>query len=221
MVPSFYLCLVIGSYLIGSIPTGFVVARLRGVDIRKAGSGNIGATNVFRIVGKPAGVFVLLADASKGYIACTLLVRACAAWFGQPHPAQALESASLLSGVAAILGHNYTCWLRFRGGKGIATSAGVLLAVTPICFATAFGLWLIVFAASRYVSLASVSAAAVLPFGTWWSGANPPLIAITAGLAVLAIFKHRSNIQRLIAGTENRVGGRKEKNRDSRGGGAS
>ncbi len=218
MAPSFYLCLVIGSYLIGSIPTGFVVARLRGVDIRKAGSGNIGATNVFRIVGKPAGVFVLLADACKGYLACTLLVHACVRWCGAVVPGHGFESAPLLAGVAAILGHNYTCWLRFRGGKGIATSAGVLLAVTPIGFATAFGLWLIVFAATRYVSLASVCAAAVLPFGTWLSGANPPLIGITAGLGILAIFKHRFNIRRLLDGTENRVGGRKEKSRDSKDG---
>ncbi|MDA1274177.1 MAG: glycerol-3-phosphate 1-O-acyltransferase PlsY [Verrucomicrobia bacterium] len=196
----------ITAYFLGSVPTGFLVARTRGVDIRAAGSGNIGATNVFRILGKPAGIFVLLADAAKGILACTVVVHSVAQLLGSTLSTENTESLALAAGVATILGHNYTCWLGFKGGKGIATSAGVLGAVVPLGFAIAFGVWLTVFAISRYVSLASISAAIALPIGVWLTGSSGQLIWVSAGLSALAIFKHRSNIRRLLSGTENRIG---------------
>ena len=198
---------VIGGYFLGSIPTGYLVARARGVDIRTVGSGNIGATNVFRILGKTAGVFVLLVDALKGFLACWLLVRLGAQLSGAGEISAAQrEALQLTAGLAAILGHNYTCWLRFKGGKGIATTAGVLLALVPVALAILLAIWGVVFGLSRYVSLASISAAAALPLVVWLTGGSPVLIGITGAIGALAIYKHKANLQRLLAGTENRVG---------------
>jgi glycerol-3-phosphate acyltransferase PlsY len=189
------------SYLLGSIPTGYLVAKARGIDIRSVGSGNIGATNVFRILGKPAGVTVLLIDALKGFIACRFVA------FGPSAPSEAHQ---MVAGLFAILGHNYTCWLRFKGGKGIATSAGVLLALTPAGFAITLATFLIVLALSRIVSLSSIIAAAVLPVGVWLAGGSTKMMALTSFLAVMAIYKHKANIRRLIAGTESRIGQKKK-----------
>ena len=203
-----FFCVITTAYLLGSIPVGYLVGRIRGIDIRSAGSGNIGATNVFRILGKLAGTLVLLADAAKGALACTVVVRTIVQWSALTFDPKETESIALAAGVAAILGHNYTCWLKFKGGKGIATSAGVLGAIVPIGLAASFTTWLIVFAASRYVSLASISAAVVLPFAVWLAGGSGQMVVITAGLSALAVLKHRSNIRRLIDGTENRIGSR-------------
>ncbi|HVR37356.1 MAG TPA: glycerol-3-phosphate 1-O-acyltransferase PlsY [Methylomirabilota bacterium] len=195
-------------YLLGSIPTGYVMARAKGVDIRKVGSGNIGATNVMRILGRPLGILVLLFDAAKGWIACNgvpLLVLSMAggaAGDGEP----ATVNLAITGGIAAILGHNYTCWLRFKGGKGIATSAGVMLGLAPMALLAALGIWIVVVVLSRYVSLGSIVAAACLPFSVWWCGGSPQVVVVAALLGALAIYKHRSNIQRLIQGTENRIG---------------
>ncbi|MEW6303474.1 MAG: glycerol-3-phosphate 1-O-acyltransferase PlsY [Verrucomicrobiota bacterium] len=198
----------VAGYLLGSIPTGFLVAKAKGVDIRSVGSGNIGATNVFRILGKGAGTFVLLVDALKGFLACGLVANLAYQVLGIPEglPGAAREYLSITGGVAAILGHNYTCWLGFKGGKGIATSAGVLLALVPLAFVFALGTWLLVFAVSLYVSVASIAAALVLPFATWYASYSPTMIAITTFMSALAIYKHRTNIQRLLNGTENRIG---------------
>lgn len=204
-----YILVVLIAYLLGSIPTGFLVAKARGVDIRSVGSGNIGATNVFRILGKTAGVFVLLADAAKGWLAVVLVAKWVA---GSLYPAPsplAHEWFRLCAGIAAILGHNYTCWLYFKGGKGIATSAGVLVALVWLPLLIILGVWVVVFAASRYVSLASICASFVLPFATWFTGKNLATVIVTAALAALAIYKHKANIQRLIKGTENRIGAKK------------
>ena len=124
-----YIVVVLIAYLLGSIPTGFLVAKARGVDIRTVGSGNIGATNVLRILGKPAGVFVLLADAAKGWLATFVVAKLVAGWFFPDAGSLSREWFAICAGLAAILGHNYTCWLHFKGGKGIATSAGVLVAL--------------------------------------------------------------------------------------------
>ena len=200
--------LVVLAYLAGSIPTGYLVARARGIDIRSVGSGNIGATNVFRILGKGPGVFVLLADALKGALAVILLPR----WLGGD-AADARQQAALIAGVCAVLGHNFTCWLRFKGGKGIATSAGVLAAWAPLPFVATLGVFGVVLAASRYVSLASILAAAALPFAQAFL---PPrqrsLVWISAVLSVLAIARHHANIRRLMAGTERRLGQAKDGN---------
>ena len=201
------------AYLLGSLPTGYLVARAKGIDIRSVGSGNIGATNVFRILGKPAGVFVLATDALKGYAACRCLPALVAQLFGAAgrSDAPSLEWAAVVAGLLAVLGHNYTVWLRFKGGKGIATSAGVLIALVPWALLTILTIWLVVFAASRYVSLASIAAAFSLPFAAWLvQRSSPGMIAITAGMAILAIYKHKANIQRLLHGTESRIGAAKK-----------
>lgn len=205
-----YALTVLLGYLLGSIPTGFLVAKAKGIDIRTVGSGNIGATNAFRILGKGAGIFVLLADACKGFVACEFLPM----FVPQIFPAADVAPAhiGLVAGVAAILGHNYTCWLYFKGGKGIATSAGVLFTLAPAAAATILAVWIILFFATKYVSLASIAASATLPFAQWfWSkGQNPEMIYIFAGLAALAIYKHKANIQRLLAGTEGKIGAKKK-----------
>jgi acyl phosphate:glycerol-3-phosphate acyltransferase len=207
-IVGFVLTLIV-AYLLGSIPTGFLVAKARGVDIRAVGSGNIGATNVFRILGKAAGAFVLLADAAKGWVAVFLVARLLAARCYPSAGPLTLEWLQLGAGVAAILGHNYTCWLRFKGGKGIATSAGALAGLMPWAVLAALVIWILVFAATRYVSLASICAAFALPFAAWLLGASLKLIIVTGALAALAIYKHKGNIQRLLSGTENRIGGKK------------
>lgn len=198
--------LLLAAYLLGSIPTGFLVAKARGVDIRKVGSGNIGATNVFRAVGKTLGVLVLLGDGLKGYLACTWgcdLVLAALRALGLPTPAA--EPARIVSGIGAVLGHNFTCWLRFRGGKGVATSAGVFAALAPGPLLLAVGVWVVLFLITRYVSVASIGAAVALPTATWLMQTNLLLSGITTALGVLAIARHHANIRRLLQGTENRI----------------
>jgi glycerol-3-phosphate acyltransferase PlsY len=197
------------AYLLGSVPTGFLVGKASGIDIRTIGSGNIGATNVFRALGTPAGVFVLLADALKGWLAVAVVANLCCNWAAPSAGATAREWFRIVAGVCAILGHNYTCWLYFKGGKGIATSAGVLVALVPYALLIILAIWVVVFAAMRYVSLASICAAGALPLATWLTGGSVRLIIITAAMAALAIYKHRSNIRRLLAGTENRIGRKK------------
>jgi len=190
----------IAAYFLGSIPTGYLVAKARGIDIRSVGSGNIGATNAFRVLGAPAGITVLLVDAIKGFIACRFIA------FG-PNPG---ETHHMIAGVCAILGHNYTCWLKFKGGKGIATSAGVMVAWTPVGFAIAATTFAIVLAISKYVSLSSICAAIALPIGVWLTGGSLRMIVLTSLVSAMAIYKHRSNIQRLMAGTESRIGSKKK-----------
>lgn len=188
------------AYLCGSVPTGFLVARAKGIDIRKVGSGNMGATNVFRTLGKGPGILVLLVDAAKG--ALPVLVLPGLFLGGGADPVW----LKLISALGAVLGHNYTCWLGFKGGKGIATSAGVLAALVPMAFLITLGTWILVFAASRYVSLASVCAAGILPVATVLTRQPVPIIGLNLLLGLLAIWKHKANIERLLAGTENRIG---------------
>lgn len=194
----------IGAYLLGSIPTGYLVAHARGIDIRTVGSGNIGATNVFRILGKPAGIFVLVFDGLKGFAACSWFVDLIVKIFTVP-PDDAVY-LRLMAGLAAVLGHNYTCWLRFRGGKGIATSAGVLAGIVPWALLIIMGLWILFFALTRYVSVGSLVASFTLPFATWFTTKNWTLTVVTGAMAALAIYKHKGNIQRLLKGTEHRIG---------------
>jgi glycerol-3-phosphate acyltransferase PlsY len=185
------------------------MGKARGIDIRTVGSGNIGATNVFRALGTPAGIFVLLADALKGWLAVAVLANLCCNWAAPSASATAREWFGIVAGFCAILGHNYTCWLYFKGGKGIATSAGVLVALVPYALLISLALWLLLLAATRYVSVASICAAAALPPATWLTCGSITLIILTAAMAALAIYKHRSNIRRLLAGTENRIGRKK------------
>ena len=198
-----YILTALGAYLLGSIPTGYLVARTRGVDIRTVGSKNMGATNVFRVLGKGPGIFVLLVDALKGWGAVALtryVIHAHYAFDGGLHEV----GAPIVAGMFAILGHIYTCWLKFKGGKGIATSAGVMVALVPGALLVSLLTWLVAFVATRYVSIASIAAATVLPIATWFTTQNLLLTVVTALVAALAIYKHKANVQRLRNGTENR-----------------
>lgn len=204
-----YILTALVAYLLGSVPTGFLVAKAKGLDIRTVGSGNIGATNVFRFLGTPAGIFVLLADALKGWLAVAVAAPLLGDCLYPGAGAQVREWFRIVAGLGAILGHNYTCWLHFKGGKGIATSAGVLAALVPGPLLIILGLWIILFGVSRYVSLASITAAAALPLASWLTGRSGTLVAVTGAMAALAIYKHKANIKRLLNGTENRIGSKK------------
>lgn len=234
-----WLCPLI-AFLMGSIPFGLVIARTQGIDIRQHGSGNIGATNVLRVMGKKYGIPCLILDALKGFIpvviALTLIriggkdtslaISVLKPWALELPAADRFQGqlVHVITGLMAILGHNYSPWVGFKGGKGIATSAGVLLGLFPF-----FGvmllliIWAVLFLTTRYVSVASMGAAAALPVIThlgarfhhvdnnkalptmWEAGTwNKPLFALTLAIAVMAIWKHRANIQRLRDGTENR-----------------
>lgn len=200
----YFLAVLIG-YFLGSIPTGFLVARQRGVDIRAKGSGNIGATNVFRILGWKAGTFVLLMDALKGWLGCRSALLLLGAYPADP------IWLLIAGGFASVLGHNYTPWLRFKGGKGIATSAGVLIAMTPWGFLGALLSFLIFTGISRYVSLGSIMAGVALPLVVWLKGEPRPILAICVLMGAMAVFKHRSNIVRIMGGIEPKIGKSKSK----------
>jgi glycerol-3-phosphate acyltransferase PlsY len=195
------------AYLLGSIPTGYLAARARGIDIRTVGSGNIGATNAFRILGKPAGVFVLVADGLKGFAASAWLADFVIQLFAAVPEHEYLK---IVAGICAVLGHNFTCWLKFKGGKGIATSAGVYFALAPLAAGISLGTWIIVFALGRFVSVASIAAAVALPTAVWLTKDSRFLGIVTTALGLLAIYKHKSNIQRLLNGNERRLGQKSE-----------
>lgn len=191
------------SYLIGAIPFAYIVARAHGVDVRKVGSGNVGATNVLRSVGKAAGASVLFLDAAKGFLPAFLIPYAFASCtHEEPSTPLAITCA-----VAAICGHVWPVYLGFKGGKGIATSTGALLALAPVAVLIGLIVWIITFFLSKYVSLASIIAAIAIPAVAWYlylpEGMLLPGTLTFIGL--LAIAKHRSNIQRLINGNENRM----------------
>ena len=202
-----YIFAAVVAYLLGSVPTGFLVGKARGIDIRQVGSGNIGATNVMRALGTKLGVIVLIADGLKGYAACAWMTDLACRFFGSPDTH--VELVRIVAGLAAVLGHNYTCWLKFKGGKGIATSAGVLAALVPMALAIILSLWIVILLSTRYVSLASIAASFTLPFATWFTGGTILMTAVTGAMGALAIYKHKSNIQRLLQGTESRITWRK------------
>jgi len=187
------------AFFLGSIPTGFLIVRAsKGIDIRKTGSGNIGATNVGRVLGKWGFALVLLLDALKGFLPTLLALLL----FGL-YPA-------IASFCGSFLGHIFTPWLGFKGGKGVATGLGAFLALDPLAMAVGVGVWLITFLIGRYVSLASIVAAlGVFLFITFLQGSFP--LSILSGAAALLVwFTHRSNMKRLLEGTENRVSFRKK-----------
>jgi glycerol-3-phosphate acyltransferase PlsY len=194
------------AYLVGSLPFGFLIAwYAAGVDIRKSGSGNIGATNVARVLGKKLGIAVLLLDCLKGALPTLVLP-----WLLADSTTPGLHLA-VLSGAAAILGHMFPCWLRFRGGKGVATALGVALAIAPVSTAAAFVVFALCVALTRIVSLGSVLAACTFCGVELWQLRPSPFANETWSLAVfstlvplLIIVRHRSNIVRLMRGTEPR-----------------
>ena len=185
----------LGSYLAGSIPAGIVFGRLlRGIDVRQSGSGNIGSANVFRVAGPGPGALTLLFDAAKGFLPVII-----AQQLGLPLWAQ------LISGAAAIVGHNWSIILRGRGGKGIATSLGVLLAFAPLVTLIALAVWILVIAGSRYASLASLLMMASVPILLALFHYGSAYWIFGVGLVLLAIYRHRGNIERLLHGTELKI----------------
>ncbi|HEY3306664.1 MAG TPA: glycerol-3-phosphate 1-O-acyltransferase PlsY [Candidatus Binatia bacterium] len=181
------------AYLLGSVPTGFLLGYLAGVDVRISGSGNVGATNVARVAGKWLGLLTLLGDTAKGFVPVFIALQmgfdaAVAGW----------------AALAAFLGHLYPVFLKFRGGKGVATALGALLAVAPAAIGVLAPVFLLVLLATRIVSLASIVAAGTAPVAIWLLGYPDPLIGITLLMALWILWRHRDNIQRLRAGAEPR-----------------
>lgn len=192
----------ISAYLLGSIPTGYIFAKvLKGIDIRKHGSGNVGATNVFRIVGKAPGAIVLLLDGLKGFAAVAL----AAGFFYRPSVPLNIEYFCILAALAAVAGHIWTIFLGFKGGKGVATSTGALVALMHQVAAACLVVWVLVFALTRIVSVASIAASVALPIFTWVFNQPIELKALSIILCVISIYKHKSNIKRLLKGEENRL----------------
>lgn len=200
-----YIIVVLFAYLVGSIPTGFLLAKARGIDIRTVGSGNMGATNVFRVLGKTAGIVALVVDGLKGYVAAKWLCDLLLPMLNVSNPDVELQ---IIAGIAAVLGHNYTCWLHFKGGKGIATTAGVYFALAWLPVTIALGTWIIVVVLTRYVSIASIASAIALPAAVWLNPDSHSLLLklVTTALGTMAIINHKKNIQRLLNGTEGRIG---------------
>jgi glycerol-3-phosphate acyltransferase PlsY len=184
-----------GAYLLGSIPFSFLVARHEGVDVRAVGSGNVGATNVMRNVGKAAGVVAFVLDFAKGS-AATWLARETVGGFAFPS----------VAAVVAVLGHMHPVWLRFRGGKGVAAGAGAFLPIAPLPTVGALTIFAIVTAATRYVSLGSIAGSVSLGALAFLFGMPPPVPLAATGIAALITWKHRENSRRLASGTERRMG---------------
>jgi len=192
----------LASYLLGAIPFGYIIARVRGVDIQRVGSGNIGATNVFRTVGKSWGILTFVCDVLKGFAPVFILPRFAAAAGTAGGP----EGLKVFCACLAIVGHNWPVYLRFKGGKGVATSTGALLGMAPLGLAIGLGAWSLTFLLFRYVSLASIAAALAIAIAVWPLYVKDGLLIPVAlcALAALVIWRHRANIKRLLQGTENR-----------------
>ena len=186
---------VLVGYLAGSVPFAYLLARRAGIDVRRVGSGNVGAANVLRTTGAWRGVIVMLLDMCKGAVAVLL------AGMTSPHAA-----APALAGAAAVVGHIYPVWLRFHGGKGVAVAAGAFGMLAPLATGVAGAVFLAAVWLSRYVSLGSVAATLALPPIAWVSGAPAPVVVAAFGTATLILFRHRANLRRLFAGTERRMG---------------
>jgi acyl phosphate:glycerol-3-phosphate acyltransferase len=182
------------AYFVGSIPFGYLLTRLSGAgDIRHIGSGNIGATNVLRTGRKGLALATLLADIAKGALPVLIAYR----WFG--------PDMAVMAGAGTVLGHCFPFWLRFRGGKGVATAAGVILGFTPIIVLPALAVFALVVWLSRYVSLGSLLAAATAPLAAWLLGYHQAA-ELYLGIALLIALKHAGNIRRLLRGTESKLG---------------
>lgn len=196
----------VGSYLLGSIPSGYITGRFAGVDVRKHGSGNIGATNVLRVLGKKFGYVVFFCDALKGLLAvCGAVSIANQFATSQSHS----DWFGILAALMCVLGHTFPVWLGFKGGKGVATSAGVMLGLAPIATIVAVFVWIIVFETTRYVSVASVVGAVALPtaIGVLLKlqlSTSVPIFYSAIVLATVVCWRHRSNLTRLVRGTEQR-----------------
>jgi glycerol-3-phosphate acyltransferase PlsY len=178
------------SYLLGAVPFGLVMCRtLKGVDPRSVGSGNIGATNAMRILGKPLGVVAFLLDFGKGFLPAAVLGAGRVEW-------------QVLCGAAAVCGHVWPIYLRFRGGKAVATGAGAIVGIAPMIFVGAGLAWLLLLVVTGYVSVASIGMGLAFPAMAWWLDQPASVILGTSGLTLLILVRHRSNMTKLMAGTE-------------------
>jgi len=187
------LVVVVAAYLTGSIPTGLLLGKAYGIDVRKEGSGNIGATNLYRTIGRKVGIITLVGDCLKGLLP-VLLVK-----FSTLPP----EFAAWV-GLAAFCGHVFSVFLRFKGGKGVATALGVFLALAPLAVAIALVLFAVLMFIWRYVSLGSIAAAAAMPLAVYFLGGSRIVTFVTLVIAAIVIMRHHENIKRLISGNENR-----------------
>jgi glycerol-3-phosphate acyltransferase PlsY len=200
-----FICSAIG-YFFGSFPAGYFAGRFAGVDVRSLGSGNIGATNVLRVLGKRWGYGVFAIDSLKGFVAVRLAMFLAWRW---PSGQAYAEYFAILTAVMCIVGHIFPIWLGFKGGKGVATSAGALVGLLPAAIPFVLLIWVIVFELSRYVSLASIVAAISLPvvvslFARWKWIDGPALVYFSILITLLVLWQHRSNFSRLLSGTEQR-----------------
>lgn len=187
--------LIVFAYVLGSVPTGYLLGKLRGVDVRIIGSGNVGATNVARAVGKSQGVITLMADAAKGYLPVLAALQ-----LGQ-------DSLTIaLTAIAAFLGHLYPLFLKFQGGKGVATGFGALLALAPMAALGLVVVFALVAGTTRIVSLGSLATAVAAPLSLWLFHQPPVIVGMGFFLGAMVVIRHRGNIQRLLAGTEPRFG---------------
>jgi glycerol-3-phosphate acyltransferase PlsY len=210
MNPSTLIAVAVCSYLLGSIPFGYILVRVfQGIDVRSIGSGNIGATNVARTGGKGLAIATLALDAFKGWLPVFLVLHL-------PNiPASStleLHTLATFAALLAVIGHMFPVWLGFKGGKGVATGLGVFLAIAPQAVLIAVVLFLAIVIFTRYVSLGSILAAATFPIALWWlqrDTFSAPALAMCAAVALLVIIRHHQNIGRLLAGTESRFGARK------------
>ncbi|MGH9308707.1 MAG: glycerol-3-phosphate 1-O-acyltransferase PlsY [Vicinamibacterales bacterium] len=184
-------------YFAGSVPFAFLLARRAGVDVRVAGSGNVGAANVLRTTGPWRGVLVMALDVAKGAVPVAVA-----------SVTNAGATLTALAAAAAVVGHIYPVWLRFHGGKGVSVAAGVFAVLTPVATAAAAALFLVIVWITRYVSLGSIAATIALPPAAWLTGEPRAVVAVAAAMGVLILFRHRGNIRRLRAGTERRMGAR-------------
>ena len=191
------LLLVLAAYLMGSIPTSYLVGRLHGIDLREHGSGNLGGTNAYRVMGLAAGVPVVLVDVAKGVIP---------AYFFPSWDGAALGDLALLYGLAAITGHVWSVFMSFRGGKGVATGAGVLVVLAPTSALIGLLVWIGVVSITRYVSVASISAASLVPLSAWLTDETTSTVLFCAAIAMFVWWTHRDNLGRLARGEENRFG---------------
>ena len=200
----------IGSYLLGAIPAGYLAGRLAGIDIRNTGSGNIGATNVTRVLGKRYGYPVFLIDFLKGFVAVRISILISER--ANPTPTW-LELVGILAAVCCVIGHSFPVWLQFKGGKGVATSAGALFALMPFVLLIGVVIWVVTFQFTRYVSVASMTAAVALPIIIWIMTSlgqthDTTMLYFSVCLAAVVILRHRSNLSRLLRGTEPRFKGK-------------
>jgi glycerol-3-phosphate acyltransferase PlsY len=184
------------AYLLGSIPFAFLLARRRGIDLRRAGSGNVGASNVLRTSGVSLAVLAIALDGLKGTLAVLIAERV-----------SAVPAAPVAAGLASVVGHVYPVWLRFHGGKGVATAAGVFTLLAPAALTAAAAVFAIAVVATRVISVGSVSAAVTLPIATALMDAPRLVVAGAVLAAAIIVYSHRANLARLVAGTERRVGG--------------